>query len=47
MGFVGDTNEFTIFNAKVQPARIYTGLLFKSASSNITGTVAIYGLATA
>jgi hypothetical protein len=47
MGFVGDTNEFTIFNAKVQPARTYTGLLFKSSSSNITGTVAIYGLATA
>jgi len=28
-------------------ARTYTGFLFKSASSNITGTVAVYGLATA
>jgi hypothetical protein len=47
MGFVGDTNEFTIFNAKNQTVNTYTGLLFKSSSSNITGTVAIYGLATA
>jgi len=28
-------------------ARTYTGFLLKSASSNITGTVAVYGLATA
>lgn len=28
-------------------ARIYTGFLVKSASSNVTGTIAVYGLATA
>jgi hypothetical protein len=28
-------------------ARIYTGFLLKSSSSNISGTVAVYGLATA
>ena len=36
-----------LFNAVSPTARIYTGFLLKSSSSNITGAVSIYGLAKA
>jgi hypothetical protein len=43
---VSPTNpQHTLNMGMVDTARIYTGLIFKSSSSNITGTIAIYGLA--
>jgi hypothetical protein len=46
-GVCGD--EFSPFNMAGEnlTSRTFTGVLFKSSSSNITGTVAVYGLATA
>lgn len=46
-GICGD--EFSPFNMAggLLSTRTFTGVLFKSSSSNITGTVAVYGLATA
>jgi hypothetical protein len=35
------------FGGRATTARTYTGFIFSSSSTNITGTVAIYGLATA
>ena len=40
---IGD--EFYIPNGYTEVARAYTGILFKSSSSNVSGTVAVYGLA--
>lgn len=37
----------TTFAGTNDTAGVYDGLLFKSSSSNITGTIAVYGLATA
>jgi hypothetical protein len=37
--------ESANFSGMTVTARIYTGFLLKSSSSNITGTVAVYGLA--
>lgn len=45
--FNQDAMEFCSFAGNTQTSRIYTGLLFKSASTNISGTIAVYGLATA
>jgi hypothetical protein len=45
--FNQDAQEFSSFAGQPQTGRIYTGLLFKSASTNISGTIAVYGLATA
>jgi hypothetical protein len=45
--FNQDAMEFSSFAGNTQTGRIYTGLLFKSASTNISGTIAIYGLAIA
>ena len=44
--FNQDAQEFSSFAGETQTGRIYTGLLFKSASTNISGTIAVYGLAT-
>jgi hypothetical protein len=41
---VGDS-RFYNFNLTNFQSRTYTGLLFQSSSSNITGTIAIYGMA--
>ena len=41
-----DANQYS-FGGNNDTARIYTGFLLKSSSTNITGTVAIYGLAEA
>lgn len=41
-----DANQMT-FGGNINVARIYTGFLLKSSSTNITGTVSIYGLAKA
>ena len=41
-----DGNQY-IFGGQCNSARIYTGFLLKSASTNITGAVSIYGLAKA
>lgn len=41
-----DANQMT-FGGQINTARIYTGFLLKSSSSNITGAVSIYGLAKA
>jgi hypothetical protein len=47
-GNVGaDTYGFATFGAGNHSQRIYTGFLLKSSSSNITGTVSVYGLAKA
>ena len=40
-GHYGPSN----FGGLLDSARVYTGFLLKSSSSNITGTVAVYGLA--
>jgi len=40
-----NTAELFNFGGYIDNARTYTGFLLKSASSNITGTVTIYGLA--
>jgi len=46
-GVCGDElSPFNMGGGNLTP-RIYTGVVFKSSSSNITGTVAVYGLATA
>jgi hypothetical protein len=39
-----DANQYS-FGGQNDTARIYTGFLLKSSSTNITGTVSIYGLA--
>lgn len=39
--------EFTTFAGFTEVARTYTGFILSSASTNITGTVAVYGLAIA
>ena len=39
-----DANQYS-FGGNINTARIYTGFLLKSSSTNITGTVAIYGMA--
>jgi len=46
-GSFTDPNNFegSYTNASQGTARIYTGFLLKSSSTNITGTVAVYGLA--
>jgi hypothetical protein len=41
-----DANQI-IFGGQINVARAFTGFLLKSSSSNITGSVSIYGLATA
>jgi len=41
-----DANQY-MFGGQNDTARVYTGFLLKSSSTNITGTVAIYGLAEA
>jgi hypothetical protein len=51
-GFMGQYTESTAatsssFSGTVAINRTYTGFLLKSASTNITGTVSIYGLAAA
>jgi len=38
-------SKFYTFNATNYPANAYTGLQFASASSNISGTISVYGLA--
>jgi hypothetical protein len=46
-GQVTTVNPYvSFFGGYTSQQRNYTGFLFKSASSNVTGTVAIYGLAT-
>jgi hypothetical protein len=42
-----DSNVINYFGGITNTARVYTGLLFKSASTNVTGTIAVYGLAAA
>jgi hypothetical protein len=42
-----DNPDFNMILGVRDVADTYTGLLFKSASTNITGTIAIYGLAAA
>ena len=42
-----DNPDFNMILGARDVADTYTGLLFKSASTNITGTIAIYGLAAA
>jgi hypothetical protein len=42
-----DNPDFNMIMGMCDTPRTYTGFLFKSASTNITGTIAIYGLATA
>jgi hypothetical protein len=39
--------EISLFGGYTQGQRNYTGFLLKSSSTNVSGTVAIYGLATA
>ena len=48
MGFVGIGNpgQF-VFGGFQDTARSYDGFILKSASTNITGTISVYGLATA
>ena len=43
--FNQDAHEFNNF-AGTTSGQTYTGLLFKSSSTNISGTIAVYGLAT-
>jgi hypothetical protein len=42
----GNQPNFVFNGGYVDTANTYTGLIFSSTSSNITGTIAIYGLAT-
>ena len=42
-----NAQEFTTFAGFTEVARTYTGFILSSASTNITGTVAVYGLAVA
>lgn len=46
MGFGSNNSAATFFSGGNQTARTYTGFRLKAASGNITGTVAIYGIAT-
>jgi hypothetical protein len=43
----GDSLALNVIGALNNAAATYTGFLLKSASTNVTGTVAVYGLATA
>jgi uncharacterized protein len=43
--FTGSTAMQTVFSGAASNAQIYDGFLLKSSSSNITGTVSVYGLA--
>jgi hypothetical protein len=45
--FNADSYNVNVLGGANNVARTYTGFLLKSASSNVTGTVAVYGLATA
>jgi hypothetical protein len=38
-------SELNLFHGSTDATRVYTGFLLKSASANVTGTVAVYGLA--
>ena len=42
-----DSSIINYFGGFTNTARTYTGLLFKSSSTNVTGTIAVYGLAAA
>ena len=44
-GWEGYNEEINLIGGRADVSRAYTGFLLKSASSNITGTVAVYGLA--
>jgi hypothetical protein len=46
-GVVGDEFSPVYMGGDVLTPQTFTGLLFKSSSTNVTGTVAVYGLATA
>jgi len=39
------SSRYYNFNGSLYPANTYTGLQFSSASSNISGTISVYGLA--
>jgi hypothetical protein len=41
------TSAQNVFGGQLDNARTYTGFLFKSSSSNISGTISVYGLAKA
>jgi hypothetical protein len=43
--FMDPSGNQVIFGGKVDSSRSYTGFLLKSSSTNITGSVSIYGLA--
>ena len=45
MGMEEDNTKLSLFYGYTTNARTYTGFRLKSASSNITGTVSVYGLA--
>jgi hypothetical protein len=45
--FSPESYNLNIVGGATNTSRTYTGFLLKSASSNVTGTVAVYGLATA
>jgi hypothetical protein len=38
-------SELNLFHGSTDATRVYTGFLLKSASANVSGTVAVYGLA--
>ena len=38
-------SELNLFHGSTDALRVYTGFLLKSASANVSGTVAVYGLA--
>ncbi len=38
-------SEYCLFHGSTDALRVYTGFILKSASSNVSGTVAVYGLA--
>ena len=38
-------SEYCLFHGSSDALRVYTGFILKSASSNVSGTVAVYGLA--
>jgi hypothetical protein len=40
-----DSSRYYITNGSRYNAEVYTGLIFKSSSSNITGVISVYGLA--
>jgi hypothetical protein len=40
-----ENSRYFNFNASCYTSRTYTGLLFQSSASNVSGTVAIYGMA--